>query len=296
MANNLYQKMNSPLIIHDINKATMEKFTLLHKSTLSQKPIFHVNSPIEVARKASIIITMLPSSPHVKKVYLEGQDSLINGVDENSFLIDSSTVDQSVSKLVSNQIIDKGARAIDAPVSGGVVGAEAATLTFMVGASTSEDFNKAKAYLSHMGKNIVYCGKLGTGQIAKICNNMLLAISMVGVAETMNLGVQLGMDAKLLANILNTSTGRCWSSEVYNPYPGILPNVPSSKNYEGGFSNTLMAKDTRLAVKAAIDSNSTIILGAIAQQLYNQLSKTAGYEKSDFSSIYKWLNDLSRVS
>src|SRR6266498_2746018 len=131
----------------------------------------------------------------------------------------------------------------------------------MVGASMSEDFNRAKAYLSHMGKNIIHCGELGTGQIAKICNNMLLAISMVGVAETMNLGTQLGMDPKLLANILNTSSGRCWSSEVYNPCPGVLPNVPSSKNYEGGFSNSLMAKDTRLAVNAANDSNSTVILG-----------------------------------
>lgn len=120
MANNLYQKMNSPLIIYDINKAAIEKFILLHKSTLSQKPILRVNSPIEVARKASTIITMLPSSPHVKNVYLEGQDSLINGIDEDSFLIDSSTIDQSTSKLVSKQIIDKGARAIDAPVSGGV--------------------------------------------------------------------------------------------------------------------------------------------------------------------------------
>ncbi|GBB89924.1 hypothetical protein RclHR1_16790002 [Rhizophagus clarus] len=288
--------MNSPLIIYDINKPAIEKFILLHKSTSSQKPILHVNSPIEVARKASTIITMLPSSSHVKNVYLEGQDSLINGIDEDSFLIDSSTIDQSVSKLVSKKIIDKGARAIDAPVSGGIVGAEAATLTFMIGASNLEDFNRAKTYLSHMGNNIVYCGELGTGQIAKICNNMLLAISMVGVAETMNLGVQLGMDPKLLVNILNTSTGRCWSSEIYNPCPGILPNVPSSKNYEGGFSNILMAKDTRLAVKAANDSNTTIILGAIVQQLYNQLSKTAGYERSDFSSVYKWLNDPSRIS
>src|SRR5581483_10790204 len=120
MANNLYQRMNSPLIICDVNKTAMEQFTLLHKSTLSKKPILHTNSPIEVARKASTIITMLPSTPHVKKVYLEGPDSLINGIDENSFLIDSSTIDQSASKEVSKKIIDKGARAVDAPVSGGM--------------------------------------------------------------------------------------------------------------------------------------------------------------------------------
>jgi 3-hydroxyisobutyrate dehydrogenase len=119
MASHLYQKINSPLIICDINQNAINQFISLHKSTLSKKPILHANSPIEVARKASTIITMLPSSPHVKKVYLEEEDSLINGIDENSFLIDSSTIDQSVSKEVSKKIIDKGARAVDAPVSGG---------------------------------------------------------------------------------------------------------------------------------------------------------------------------------
>ncbi|CAG8703656.1 5446_t:CDS:1, partial [Funneliformis mosseae] len=157
--------------------------------------------------------------------------------------------------------------------------------------STLEDFNRAKPYLSHMGKNIIHCGGLGAGQIAKICNNMLLAITMIGVAETMNLGVKLGMDPKLLANILNTSSGRCWSSDSYNPCPGVLSNVPSSKNYEGGFNNKLMAKDTKLAVNAANDANATVILGAIAQQLYSLLSNTVGYEKKDFSSIYRWLNE-----
>jgi len=172
----------------------------------------------------------------------------------------------------------------------GTVGAEAATLTFMVGASSESDFHRAKPILSHMGKNIVHCGTIGTGQIAKMCNNMLLAISMIGVSEAMNLGIQLGMDPKLLASILNTSSGRCWSSDTYNPCPGIMPNVPSSRDYEGGFGNTLMAKDLRLAVSAASDARVTILLGAVAQQLYNQLANTAEYAKKDFSSIYKWLS------
>ncbi|CAG8603322.1 22289_t:CDS:2 [Cetraspora pellucida] len=292
MANNLYTKSNFSLVIHDINKSSIEKFTSLHSTTISQKPIYHAKSPAEVARKASVIITMLPSSPHVKDVYL-GKDGLIEGLDNQSFFIDSSTIDQSVSKDVAQKVIDKGARQIDAPVSGGVVGAEAATLTFMVGASTEADFLKSKPYLTYMGKNIVHCGGLGTGQIAKICNNMLLAISMIGVSEAMNLGIKLGIDPKLLADILNTSSGRCWSSDTYNPCPGIMPNVPSSKDYEGGFGNTLIAKDLRLAVNAANDVQATIILGAITQQIYNALSKSPDYEKKDFSSIYKWLNERS---
>ncbi|CAG8619776.1 10908_t:CDS:2 [Dentiscutata erythropus] len=290
MANNLYTKSNYSLVIYDINKSSLEKFTSLHSATISQKPIYYANSPADVAKRASVVITMLPSSPHVKDVYL-GKDGLIEGLDEQNFFIDSSTIDQSVSKNVANQIIGNGARQVDAPVSGGVVGAEAATLTFMVGASTEADFLRSKPYLEYMGKNIVRCGGLGTGQVAKICNNMLLAISMIGVSEAMNLGIQLGIDPQLMANILNTSSGRCWSSDTYNPCPGIMPNVPSSKDYEGGFGNALIAKDMRLAVNAANDIQATIILGAVAQQIYNVLSKSPGYEKKDFSSIYKWLNE-----
>ncbi|CAG8745729.1 13809_t:CDS:2, partial [Racocetra persica] len=281
MANNLYTKSNFPLVIYDINQSSLEKFTSLHSATISKKPIYHAKSPADVARKASVVITMLPSSPHVKDVYL-GKDGLVEGLDDQNFFIDSSTIDQSVSKDVARQIIDKG-----------VVGAEAATLTFMVGASTETDFLRSKPYLTYMGKNIVHCGGLGTGQIAKICNNMLLAISMIGVSETMNLGIQLGMNPQLLANILNTSSGRCWSSDTYNPCPGIMPNVPSNNDYEGGFANTLMAKDMGLAVNAAKDVQATIFLGTVAQQIYNALSKSPGYEKKDFGSIYKWLNERS---
>ncbi|CAG8590610.1 2615_t:CDS:2, partial [Acaulospora morrowiae] len=294
MVNNLYKKANSPIVIYDVNKSSVDKFTSLHSASLAQQSIQCAGSPADVAKKASTVITMLPDSPHVKEVYL-GDDGLINGLDGSSFFIDSSTIDPSVSKDVAQQIISKGARQIDAPVSGGVVGAEAATLTFMVGASSEEDFIKAKPYLSHMGKNIVHCGDLGAGQVAKICNNMLLAISMIGVSETMNLGVQLGLDPKLLANILNTSSGRCWSSDTYNPCPGVMPNVPSNNDYEGGFGNALIAKDLRLATNAAKDTQSTIILGTLAQQIYNILSKSPEYKKKDFSSIYKWLSEQHNV-
>ncbi|CAG8469751.1 1494_t:CDS:2 [Diversispora eburnea] len=281
--------MNSSFVLYDINKAALEKFISIQSKSLSQKPIHLAKSPVEVAEKASTVITMLPDSPFVQEVYL-GKDGLINGLDNSSFFIDSSTIDQSVSKDVANQIINKGARQIDAPVSGGVVGAEAATLTFMVGAASEDDFIKAKSYLSHMGKNIVHCGNLGSGQIAKICNNMLLAISMIGLSETMNLGIKLGLEPKLLSEILNSSSGQCWSSEKYNPCPGVMSNVPSSRNYEGGFGNKLMAKDLRLAINAANLTQATVILASVTQQIYNFLSKSPDYESKDFSSIYKWLD------
>ena len=137
----------------------------------------------------------------------------------------------------------------------------------------------------------MYCGSIGKGQVAKICNNMMLGISMIGAAETLNLGIRLGMDPKLLSSILNTSTGRCWSTDTYNPCPGVMPNVPSSRDYEGGFGVSLIAKDLGLAVNAANQSRSTVILGSIANQIYNQLSTTKGLEKKDFAVVFKWLND-----
>ncbi|CAG8620506.1 11443_t:CDS:2 [Paraglomus brasilianum] len=291
MAQNLYNKADSSLIIYDINKSATQDFISMNKTSATDatlKSIDIAESPVDIVRRASVVITMLPSSAHVEEVYL-GKDGLVHGADKESLLIDSSTIHQSVSKEVAHKLTGKGATMVDAPVSGGTVGAEAATLTFMVGASSESDFHRAKPILSHMGKNIVHCGTVGTGQIAKMCNNMLLAISMIGVSEAMNLGIQLGMDPKLLASILNTSSGRCWSSDTYNPCPGVMPNVPSSRDYEGGFGNTLMAKDLRLAVSAASDARVTILLGAVAQQLYNQLANTAEYAKKDFSSIYKWL-------
>lgn len=171
----------------------------------------------------------------------------------------------------------------------GTVGAEAGTLTFMVGAPSVADFEHIKPTLSMMGRNVVYCGANGTGQIAKLCNNMLLAISMIGVSEAMLLGTRLGMDPKLLGGIINTSSGRCWSSDTYNPHPGVIPNAPAGRDYKGGFSNKLMAKDLRLAMKAALDSHTNPVLGTTAAQLYNQLANAEDFGTLDFSSVYKWM-------
>lgn len=170
-----------------------------------------------------------------------------------------------------------------------MVGAEHATLAFMVG-GTIQSFDKAKPLLQRMGKNLVHCGAIGHGGIAKLCNNMLLAISMVGTCEVLSLGQRLGMDPALLTQVINSSSGRCWSSDTYNPVPGILPNVPASKDYVGGFSSKLMAKDLRLALDAASHAHANVFLGSLAHQLYTWLGAHPDFTQKDFSSLYSFLS------
>nr|CAB3252808.1 3-hydroxyisobutyrate dehydrogenase, mitochondrial-like [Phallusia mammillata] len=246
------------------------------------------STPSAVAQKASQIITMLPNSSHVEEVYM-GKNGILESVQDGSILIDSSTIHPASSKKVAEAAAAKSAFYMDAPVSGGVGAAKAATLTFMVGGE-KEPFEKAEKLLAHVGKNVVHCGAVGNGQAAKICNNMLLAISMIGVSEAMNLGMRLGLDSKVLAGIVNTSSGRCWSSDTYNPVPGVLEGVPSSNNYQGGFGTALMYKDLGLAQLAASDMNAQTPLGASAHQIYRMLCEK-GYGSKDFSAIYKYLSE-----
>jgi 3-hydroxyisobutyrate dehydrogenase len=240
-------------------------------------------SPAEVAKAGvEAIVTMLPTAAHVKQVYL-GKDGLLAHVSPGVLLIDSSTIDPLSAREVATLATAQGNPILDAPVSGGTGGATAGTLTFMVGGSPSV-FDQAGPILSAMGKNLVHCGSAGNGQVAKIANNMLLGISMVGVAEAMALGVALGMDAKVLAGIINTSSGRCWSSEVNNPFPGVLDNVPAARGYSGGFGSDLMLKDLGLATDAARHARQPVPLGATAQQLYQTFS-LQGHGGLDFSAI-----------
>ncbi len=236
----------------------------------------------QAASQGELVITMLPSSPQVKAVYL-GKDGVLTGVPRGVSLIDSSTIDPQTAREVATRAADNGNPMADAPVSGGTGGAQAGTLTFMVGAAP-ELFDRIKPLLSHMGKNIVHCGASGTGQVAKICNNMLLAVSMIGVAEAMNLGTALGIDPKVLAGIINTSSGRCWSSDTYNPYPGVMDNVPAARGYSGGFGSDLMLKDLSLATEAAKQAKQPVAMGALAQQLY-QMFSAQGCGGQDFSAI-----------
>ncbi|HAB84483.1 MAG TPA: 3-hydroxyisobutyrate dehydrogenase, partial [Pseudomonas sp.] len=231
---------------------------------------------------AELIITMLPAAPHVKSVYL-GENGLIASSRAGVMLIDCSTIDPHSAREVAKAAAEHGNPMLDAPVSGGTGGAAAGTLTFMVGGSDA-DFDRAQPILAAMGKNIVHCGAAGNGQVAKVANNMLLGISMIGVAEAMALGVALGMDAKTLAGVINTSSGRCWSSDTYNPFPGVLDNVPASRGYSGGFGSDLMLKDLGLATEAAKQVRQPVILGALAQQLYQSFS-AQGHGGLDFSAI-----------
>ena len=239
-------------------------------------------SAVDCARGVEVVITMLPSSPHVRSVY-GGQYGVLAGAAAGTLLIDSSTIDPLTAREVAMDAQAKGCPMVDAPVSGGVAGAEAATLTFMVGCE-ARDFERAKPILQAMGKNIVHCGGAGNGQVAKICNNLMLAIEMIATAEGMTLATRLGMDAKVFASIVNTSSGRCWSSDTYNPFPGVLENVPASRGYAGGFGSSLMLKDLTLVTDAAKAASQPVMLGALAQQIY-QRHANEGHGEKDFSSI-----------
>jgi len=274
MAHNLL-KAGHQLSVFDLNAAAVEN--LVGAGALP------VDSPTAIAQgNAELIITMLPAAAHVKSVYL-GENGLIASSREGVMLIDCSTIDPHSAREVAKAAAEHGNPMLDAPVSGGTGGAAAGTLTFMVGGSDA-DFDRAQPILAAMGKNIVHCGAAGNGQVAKVANNMLLGISMIGVAEAMALGVSLGMDAKTLAGVINTSSGRCWSSDTYNPFPGVLDNVPSSRGYSGGFGSDLMLKDLGLATEAAKQVRQPVILGALAQQLYQSFS-AQGHGGLDFSAI-----------
>lgn len=277
MARNLLHK-GYELSVYDVNKSAV--------TALVEAGAKSADSAAETSKDAQVVISMLPSNQHVLDVYT-GENGIFSTAKENVLLIDSSTVDPSVSQSIASQARERNMRFVDSPVSGGVNAAKDGVLTFMVGGSKI-NFDDAKPILETMGSRIVYCGDVGMGQAAKLCNNMLLAISMIGTAEAFNLGQKLGLDATVLADIVNSSSGKCWSSEIYNPVPGIVPNVPSSRNYEGGFGTTLMAKDLGLAQSAATRTQTPIPLGSLAHQVYRAII-AQGYTNKDFSVVYQFL-------
>ncbi|MGA6097467.1 3-hydroxyisobutyrate dehydrogenase [Stutzerimonas marianensis] len=276
MARNLL-KAGHQLTVFDLSAAAV--------SGLVEDGAKEATSPAAVAQAdVDVIITMLPAAPHVKQVYL-GEDGLLAHVSAGVLLIDSSTIDPLSAREVASAAAHNGNPMLDAPVSGGTGGAAAGTLTFMVGGSEA-DFQTAQPILATMGKNIVHCGGSGNGQVAKVANNLLLGISMIGAAEAMSLGVALGMEPEVLAGVINSSSGRCWSSEIYNPFPGVVETSPASRGYSGGFGTDLMLKDLGLASEAAKQVRQPVILGALAQQLYQAFS-LQGHGGLDFSAIIK---------
>lgn len=245
-----------------------------------------VEQAVDVARDVECVVTMLPAGPHVSGVY-GGEDGLLATAAKGTLFIDSSTIDVETARKVAGDAEAAGMVMVDAPVSGGVGGAEAGTLTFMVG-GTDAGFGQCKPFLEVMGKNIFHAGATGNGQVAKVCNNMLLGISMIATSEAFVLGEKLGLDAQTLFDISSTASGQCWSMTSYCPVPGPVPTSPANNDYAPGFSAAMMLKDLRLAQGAAQSAKASTPLGAMAESLYAQMEQS-GHDQMDFSGIVKLL-------
>jgi 3-hydroxyisobutyrate dehydrogenase len=239
-------------------------------------------SAADAVQGAEVVISMLPAGKHVEALYL-GENGLFARLPKGTLVIDSSTIDVATARKVAAAAREAGLQMLDAPVSGGTGGATAGTLTFIVGGETA-DLERARPVLEAMGKNIFHAGANGAGQAAKICNNMLLGILMAGTAEALTLGVRHGLDPKVLSDIIAKSSGRNWAVELYNPWPGVMDNVPASRGYSGGFGTDLMLKDLGLASAAAEQADLELGMGAMAEQLYRRFS-SAGHGGLDFSAI-----------
>lgn len=239
----------------------------------------------EAVSGASVVITMLPAGRHVLAVWSE----LVSLVAPGTLLIDCSTIDVDSARKAHALAEDRGCLSLDAPVSGGIGGAAAATLTFMVG-GPEESFSRGKPVLEAMGKRIVHCGAAGSGQAAKICNNMILGVTMAAVGEAFVLGEKLGLSHQALFDVASTSSGQCWSLNTYCPVPGPVPTSPANNDYKPGFATALMLKDLRLAQEAALASGATTPLGAQAAQLYGLFEKL-GHGAEDFSAIVKFFRE-----
>ena len=246
-------------------------------------------SASEAVQGAEVVISMLPASQHVQTLYLgkDGVPGLLSSITKGALIIDSSTIAAATSQKVAQAAAAAGMGFIDAPVSGGTGGAIAGTLTFMVGGSNA-DLERARPLLEKMGKNIFHAGDVGAGQTAKICNNMLLGILMIGTSEAIALGVANGLDPKVLSEIMRRSSGGNWALEVYNPFPGVQEASAATRGYTGGFGTDLMLKDLGLAQESAMTVKASTPLGGMARQIYAAHS-LAGHGPEDFSSVIKML-------
>ncbi|RRH89879.1 3-hydroxyisobutyrate dehydrogenase [Variovorax beijingensis] len=251
-------------------------------------------SAAESVADADVVISMLPASAHVEGLFLGSGGSkpgLLDSIRAGTLVIDSSTIAAATSRKVAEAAAAKGIAMIDAPVSGGTGGAIAGTLTFMVGGE-ADDLERARPVLEKMGANIFHAGGIGAGQTAKICNNMLLGILMIGTSEALALGVANGLDPKVLSEIMRRSSGGNWALEKYNPMPGVMETAPASKNYAGGFGTDLMLKDLGLAQENATAVRAATPLGGLARSLYAAHS-LAGHGALDFSSVLKLVQKAS---
>jgi 3-hydroxyisobutyrate dehydrogenase len=243
-----------------------------------------VANAADAAQGAEAIVTMLPAGRHVAQVY---EDAIFGAAAPGTLLLDCSTIDVGTAKKVAQAAADKGLAAVDAPVSGGIAAAAGGTLTFMVGGS-AEAFARAEPILAQMGKAVIHAGPSGAGQAAKICNNMLLGATMVATCEAFLLAQKLGLDPQTFYDISSVSSGQSWSMTSYCPLPGVGPETPADRDYQGGFAAALMLKDLKLAVQAAGEADASVPMGAEAMALY-QAFANGGDGGLDFSGIIRML-------
>ncbi|KAI0913669.1 NAD binding domain of 6-phosphogluconate dehydrogenase-domain-containing protein [Ustulina deusta] len=290
MAKNLQSKLSpsDSVCLFDINKDAMHRLAEDMRTSRAGGAVVELADNVaDAAKDADTVITVLPEPSHVKGVYSEILGANIPR--KPRVFIDSSTIDPSSSREVAKWVAGaKQGQFVDAPMSGGVVGATAGTLTFMLG-SPEELVPKIEPILLRMGKRVLHCGVQGTGLSAKLANNYLLAINNIATAEAMNLGIRWGLEPKTLANIINVSTGRCWPSEVNNPVKGVVETAPAGRDYAGGFGISLMKKDLMLAIVAAEEASAKLELGARAREVYEEAEKVKSCKGRDFSVIYRFL-------
>ncbi|MEQ3725750.1 3-hydroxyisobutyrate dehydrogenase [Alcanivorax sp.] len=250
--------------------------------TVVQEGAKAANSAADAVAGVEVVVSMLPSAGAVRGLYL-GEEGVLSHIDKSALIIDCSTIDADTACDVASIAKEQGRVMIDAPVSGGVGGAKAGTLTFICGGQ-EEAIDRARPVLECMGAQVFRAGDNGAGQLAKICNNMLLAIHMIGTAEALQMGADHGLDPAVLSDIMKASSGDNWSLDKYNPWPGVMDNVPASKEYEGGFAVKLMNKDLGLALQAGLSTQSATPMGNLAKSLY-AAHGNHGYSDKDFSSI-----------
>ncbi|HLQ85397.1 MAG TPA: 3-hydroxyisobutyrate dehydrogenase [Salinisphaeraceae bacterium] len=277
MAANLLQA-GEQLVVFDLVKEQLEE--------AQEQGAQVASSAADAVAHADVIISMLPAGSHVHDLYL-GDGGVMAAAPDGALLIDSSTIDAATSRKVAAAAAERGLEMLDAPVSGGVGGAVSGGLTFMVGGPASA-LERARPLLDIMGKNVFHAGDAGAGQVAKMCNNMLLAILMTGTSEALNLAVANGLDPAVISEIMKNASGGNWALNVYNPYPDVMEGAPASNDYKPGFGVDLMYKDLGLAMDASVASRVSTPLGALARNLY-AVHSAAGNGHLDFSSIIKLL-------
>jgi 3-hydroxyisobutyrate dehydrogenase len=248
-------------------------------------------SAAAAARDAELVITMLPSSSHAESAYL-GAGGVLESVARGRVCVDMSTIDPSVSRRIAEAVTARGARFLDAPVSGGVPRAEDATLAIMVGGE-ARDFEEARPVLAAMGANIIHVGPVGSGEVAKLCNNLIAGVAAVAVSEAFRIAEGFGVDPTVLTDVISKSSGNTWVMEHMHPVPGLVGKAPSSRDYAPGFTTDLMAKDLGLAVNAARELRVPVVVAPAAQQAL-RLASSHGFGRKDFSSVYMFLRASNR--